>query len=326
LKPAVFVKAIRVHEFGSPDVMYVEEIPDPVPGSGQILIQIKAVGVNPTDTYTRAGAGSRNVSLPYTPGIDAAGVVESIGEGVNGLSVGARVYTSGTITGAYAQRALCTEPQLHQLPANISFSQGAAVNIPYATAYRALFQRANAAPGETVLVHGASGGVGVAAVQIGRSAGMRVIGTASTEKGRQLVLREGAHHALDHSNPQYLDDLLKLTNGRGVDVVLEMLSNVNLAKDLKILAMRGRVVVIGSRGKIEIEPRDAMVRELTILGMLLFNASEHETASIHAALYAGLENGSLRPIVGKEMPLGDAPRAHREIMESGAYGKIVLIP
>jgi len=320
------MKAIRVHEFGSPDVMHVEEITDPMPGAGQILIQIKAIGVNPTDAYTRSGAGAKKVPLPYTPGIDAAGVVESIGESVTSLAVGARVYTSGTITGTYAERALCTESQLHPLPANISYTQGAAINIPYATAYRALFQRANATAGEVVLVHGASGGVGIAAVQIARSSGMRVIGTASTTKGRELVLKEGAHQILDHSNPNYLDQLLALTNGRGVDVVLEMLANVNLAKDLKILAMGGRVVVIGSRGKIEIDPREAMLRDATILGMLLFNVSDRQAAGIHAALFAGLENDSLRPVVGKEMPLSEASRAHREIMEPGAYGKIVLIP
>jgi len=320
------MKAIRVHEFGSPDVMHVEEIPDPIPGPGQVLIQIKAVGVNPTDTYTRSGAGAKKVSLPYTPGIDAAGVVKSIGESVTGIAVGARIYTSGTITGAYAEQALCAEAQLHLLPANISYEQGAAINVPYATAYRALFQRANAAAGEVALVHGASGGVGIAAVQIARSNGLRVIGTASTAKGRELVLKEGAHQVLDHSNPDYLTQLLALTNDRGADVILEMLANVNLARDLKILAMGGRVVVIGSRGKIEIDPREAMVRDATILGMLLFNVPDRQAATIHAALFAGLENGSLRPVVGKTMTLEEASRAHREIMEHGAYGKIVLIP
>ena len=320
------MKAIRVREFGSPEVMCVEEIPDPVPGPGQVLIQIKAIGVNPTDTYTRSGSGSKTVSLPYTPGIDAAGVVEAVGEGVTHIAVGTRIYTSGTITGAYAERALCVESQLHPLPANISYQQGAAINIPYATAYRALFQRASAIAGETVLVHGASGGVGVAAVQIGRSAGMRIIGTASTAKGRELVLKEGAHYALDHSSSDYLDRILMLTDGRGVDIVLEMLSNVNLARDLRILAMRGRVVVIGSRGKIEIDPRETMLKDLTVSGMLLFNVSEPEALSIHAALFAGLENGSLRPVIGKQMPLSEAPRAHHEIMEPGAFGKIVLIP
>jgi NADPH2:quinone reductase len=320
------VKAIRVREFGAPDVMRLEEMPDLHPGPKQIVVRVKAVGVNPADTYMRAGMYSRKPTLPYTPGTDAAGVIESVGEGVTGVEIGARVYTSGTITGAYAEQALCEEYQLHALADRLSFEQGAAINIPYATAYRALFQRARANPGEIVLVHGATGGVGIAAVQVAHAAGMRVIGTGGTERARGLVSEQGALHVLDHHAPNYLDQIQSLTNGHGVDVILEMLANVNLDRDLKALAMGGRVVVIGSRGRIEIDPRDAMTRDASILGMLLFNITRQEAAGIHAALGAGLENGTLHPVVGKKIPLADAPRAHREIMEPGAYGKMVLIP
>jgi NADPH2:quinone reductase len=305
--------------------MLLEEMPDLHPGPKQVLVRVKAVGVNPTDTYTRAGV-SRRPPLPYTPGIDAAGLVESVGEGVIGAGVGARIYISGTTTGAYAEQALCDESQVHALPEKVSFAQGAAVNIPYATAYRALFQLAKVTPEETVLIHGATGGVGIAAVQLARAAGARVIGTGGSERGRSLVIEQGAHHVLDHRAPNYLDQIQTLTQGHGIDVVLEMLANVNLDKDLKTLAMGGRVVVIGSRGRIEIDPRDAMMRDASILGMLLFNITLQEAATIHNALFAGLENGTLRPVIGKEMPLAEAPRAHREIMEDGAYGKIVLIP
>jgi NADPH2:quinone reductase len=242
------------------------------------------------------------------------------------MTVGDRVYTSGTLSGAYAELALCSIEQVHPLPAPVSFAQGAGINIPYATAYRALFYRAHAKAGETVLVHGASGGVGIASVQIARAAGLTVIGTAGTDRGRTLVKEQGAHHALDHRTPGYLDKVMALTEGRGVNVILEMLANVNLGKDLTVLATGGRVVVIGSRGTVEINPREAMARDAAILGMTLFNAPERDTASIHAALVAGLENGTLRPIVGKELPLAEAPQAHRAVMESGAYGKIVLIP
>jgi NADPH2:quinone reductase len=230
------------------------------------------------------------------------------------------------LTGTYAEQVLCEKYQVHPLPEKITFAQGAAVNIPYATAYRALFQLAKAVPGEMVLIHGATGGVGIAAVQLARGAGMKVIGTGGTERGRNLVSQQGAHHVLDHHAPDFLDQIQTLSQGHGVDVILEVLANVNLDKDLKILAMRGRVVVIGSRGRIEIDPRDAMTRDGTIMGMLLFNITMQEAAVIHSALGAGLENGTLRPVVGKELPLTDAPRAHREILEPGAYGKIVLIP
>jgi NADPH2:quinone reductase len=176
------------------------------------------------------------------------------------------------------------------------------------------------------LIHGASGGVGVAGVQLARAAGLTVIGTAGTDRGRELEAVQGAHHVLDHRAPGYLDELLKLTQGRGVDIVLEMLANVNLAKDLSVLAPGGRVVVIGNRGSIEINPREIMRRDAAVMGMVLFNASRQDLMSIHAALGAGLENGTLRPVVGREIPLAAAPEAHRAVMEPGAFGKIVLVP
>ncbi len=123
-----------------------------------------------------------------------------------------------------------------------------------------------------------------------------------------------------------MEKVLPLTNGRGVDVVLEMLANVNLAKDLTVLARGGRVVVIGSRGAVEINPRDAMIRDAAILGMILFNASAQELVSIHAALVTGLQNGTLRPVVGQRIPLAEAARSHQAVLEPGAFGKIVLIP
>lgn len=321
------MKAIRVREFGGPEMLRVEEVPDLRPGAGQILLRISAAGVNPADAYIRAGTYARKPALPYTPGIDGAGVVEAVGEGVTRVKAGDRVYTAGTLTGTYAEQVLCEQSQAHPLPRKVSFAQGAAMHVPYATAYRALFQIARAAPGETVLVHGASGGVGIAAVQLARAAGLQVIGTAGTEKGHALVRSEGAHHVLDHRAPDYLQKLSSLTSSRGgVDVILEMLANVNLGKDLPLLAMGGRVVVIGSRGTVEINPRDAMGRDAAILGMSLWNTPEREMARIHAALVAGLENGTLRPIIGQELPLVEAPRAHQKVMESGAYGKIVLMP
>jgi NADPH2:quinone reductase len=155
---------------------------------------------------------------------------------------------------------------------------------------------------------------------------MTVIGTAGTEQGRHLASEQGAHHILDHRSPDHFEEVLKLTENRGVDVIVELLANVNLGKDLGILAKGGRAVVIGSRGTVEVNPRDAIGREAAILGMSVFNATERETASIHAAIGAGLENGTLRPVIGQEMPLADAPRAHRRIMEVSALGKIVLLP
>ena len=319
------MKAIRVRQFGPPEVMQLEDVADLMPGPGQVVVRVRAAGVNPVDSYIRSGTHARKPALPYTPGTDAAGVIEAIGQNVD-LTLSARAYISGTMSGAYAEQALCEESDVHPLPKQLSFSQGAAINVPYATAYRALFQRAHAAAGDIVLVHGATGGVGIAAVQLARAAGMKVIGTGGTEKGRELVLQQGSHYILDHGAPDYLDQIPNLTGGRGVDVILEMLANVNLGRDLRVLAPGGRVVVIGSRGKVEIDPRDTMTRDAAIVGMLLFNTPKHEALSIHAALLVGMENGTLRPIIGEEMPLADAALAHNAVMQPGAYGKIVLIP
>jgi NADPH2:quinone reductase len=324
------MNAIRVYQFGGPEVMKLEEVPDPKPGPGQVLVRLHAVGINPVDTYVRAGTYTIKPTLPFIPGSDGAGVVEAVGDGVKQWNRGDRVYifgtTSGIRTGAYAQFAVCAASQVHSLSDAATFAQGAAIGVPYSTAYRALFQKARAVPGETVFIHGASGGVGIAAVQLAVACGLRVIGTASTERGQELVQQQGTQHVLDHHASNYLEKLTALTDGRGPDVILEMLANVNLAKDLTVLAPQGRVVIIGNRGTIEINPRAAMQRDATTLSMMMPNASDTELASIHAALVAGLATGSLRPVINQELPLKDAPRAHELLMQPGAYGKIVLIP
>ena len=318
------MKAIRVREFGGPEVLRLEEVPTPKPAAGQVLVRIYAAGVNPYDTYMRAGTYAVKPPLPYTPGSDAAGVIEAVGDGVKKVKKGDRVYTAKTLTGAYAEYALALEEQVHALPERISFSQGAGVWVPYGTAYYALHQSTTARASETVLVHGASGGVGSAAVQLARAMGLTVFGTAGTQKGAELVKREGAHQVFDHSKAGYQEEILKATGGRGVDVILEMLANVNLAADLKLLATNGRVIVIGNRGEIAINPRDLMLRRASARGFTLWAITPEEEKEIHAGLIAGLENGTLRPVVGKELPLAEAARAHKEILEPGAAGKIVL--
>lgn len=320
------MKAIRVHVNGGPEVLKLEEVPDLKPGAGQVLVRIHAAGVNPVEVYVRAGTYARKATLPYTPGTDGAGVVESVGSGVTRFKAGDRVYTAGSISGTYAAQALCEEASLHPLPARSSYAHGAAMGVPYGTAYRALFQRAHARAGETLLVNGASGAVGIAAVQLARASGLRVIGSAGTDRGKKLAVEEGAHEVVDHTAPDHFEKALALTGGRGFDVILEMLANVNLGKDLTTLAPGGRVVVIGSRGNVEINPRDLMGRDGAILAMSLWNASPQDLASVHAALVAGLENETLRPVIRHEIPLSEAPRAHEVVMESGAYGKIVLVP
>jgi NADPH:quinone reductase len=320
------MKAIRVAEFGGPEVLKIAEVPDPTPGNGEVVVRMKAIGVNPADTYMRTGNYAKKPALPYTPGTDGAGTIESIGPGVTRFKADDRVYIAGSLTGAYAELSLCDARLVFPLPGHVSFAQGAAMHIPYATAYRALFHRAEARPGETVLIHGASGGVGIAAVQLARARGLYVIGTAGSDRGKKLVAGEGAQQVLDHKAPTHFDEAMASTGGRGFDVIVEMLSNVNLARDLTILGLHGRVVVVGSRGTIEIDPRNTMTRDAAILGMSLWNATLEDLISIHSALVAGLENKTLRPVINQEIPLAEASRAHFVVMEPNSYGKIVLIP
>ncbi|HET8654847.1 MAG TPA: NADPH:quinone reductase [Longimicrobiaceae bacterium] len=318
------MKAIRVAETGGPGVMRVEEVPDPRPGPGELLLRVHAAGVNPVDAYKRSGRYGTLPELPYTPGSDAAGVVAAAGEGVTRFRAGDRVYTDHRATGAYAEYLVCASDHAHPLPGSASFAEGAALGVPYATAYRALFLRGGARAAESVLVHGATGGVGTAAVQLARATGLVVVGTGGSEEGRQEVLRQGAQHVLDHHEPGYLDRLMELTDGRGVDLILEMLANVNLGRDLGVLAKRGRVVVVGSRGAVEIDARNLMGRDADVRGITLFNDTPEEIRETHAALFAGLENGTVRPVIAEEFPLAEAPRAHEAVMGGEHKGKVVL--
>jgi NADPH2:quinone reductase len=320
------VKAIRVHAFGGPEVLKLEDVPTPRPADGQVLIRVKATGVNPYDTYMRNGTYAIKPPLPYTPGSDAAGTIEAVGDGVTRFRTGDRVYTANTLTGAYAEHTVALESQVNPLPDQATFPQGAGLWVPYGTAYHALRHHADARGGETVLVHGASGGVGLAAVQIARALGMVVLGTGGTPQGLELARREGAHQVFDHRAAGYTEAILGGTGGQGVDVILEMLANVNLGADLKLLARNGRVVVIGSRGDVSITPRDLMTRRASVRAFTLWSITGPEEREVHAAIFTGLENGTLRPVVGKELPLAEAVQAHEDVMAPGAYGKIVLIP
>ncbi len=324
------MKAIVVHRFGGPEVLALADVDDPSPGPAEILVRIHAIGVNPVETYVRSGTYAIKPNLPYIPGQDAAGIVQAVGRQVSGVRPGDRVYITGTVLGraqgAYASVAVCHPWQVHPLPEPLSFAQGAAIGVPYATAYRALFDKAHVRLGETVLVHGASGGVGLAAVQLARQAGATVIGTAGSDEGLALVADQGAQHVLDHRRAGYLDAVRDLTRGRGADVIVEMLANVNLDRDLDVVAPYGRIVVVGNRGRVEIDPRKAMSRDASVMGMVLWNVPQGEMEAIHGALGDLLAGRALSPVVGRELPLAEAARAHELVLAPGARGKVVLVP
>ena len=323
------MKAILVHEFGGPECMIQDEIDDPTPSAGEILVKIEAAGVNPVDTYIRSGVYAHLPDLPYIPGGDGAGVVEALGSGVTGFAVGQRVYIArivgARLSGCYAERIAAPAVEVFALPENTSYAAGATMGVPCATAYHGL-SRGRWAPGETLFVHGASGAVGLTAVQLARAHGMRVIGSAGSDSGRALVAQCGAHAVVDHTAAGYMDEVAALTEGQGPDLILEMLANVNLQADLESAARFGRIVVIGNRGEIQINARLAMMKELDVMGIALWNCSPPRLRAIHQALIAALEAGTLAPPLSREIPLAEAPSAHVAVMEPGARGKIVLVP
>lgn len=324
------MKAVQFHSFGGPEVLQLDDVPDPVPGADDVIIKVKAAGVNPADTYMRNGTYRIQPALPCTPGGDAAGDVVAVGENVTGLKVGDRVFAGVAMgldfTGCYAE--LVKRPAKHVLPVpdGISYAEAATFGVSYPTAHYALFARGGAKSGETVFIHGASGSVGTSAIQLAKRAGLKVIGSAGSQAGLDLVLGEGADHAVNHSDAGYLDSVRQASGGEGPDLILEMLANVNLAADMEVAAKHGRIVVIGNRGEIEINPRMAMMKELDIRGIMLWNVSEGHLSEIMGDLLAAAAEGAVKPKVGRELPLAEAAKAHELVVQDGNAGKIVLIP
>lgn len=324
------MKAIRAHAFGGPEVLQVDEIDDPVPGTGEVIFDMKAAGVNPADTYMRSGTYAIKPDLPYIPGGDAAGVVSAVGSDVSDIAVGDPVFTgmalSLGLSGCYAEKIVCDATHVMKLPDGIDFAQAAAFGVSYPTAHYALFERGKAKSGESVFIHGASGSVGSSAIQLAKRAGLTVIGSGGSDAGLDLIRSEGADLAVDHTKHGYLDEVRAFTGGDGPNLILEMLANVNLQHDLELVARYGRIVVIGNRGEITINPRLAMMKELDVRGIALWNVEASLLREITADVMAGVADGSLKPVIGKTMPLSEAAAAHVAVLEPGAKGKLILVP
>jgi NADPH2:quinone reductase len=332
------MKAIVVSRYGGPEVLEPVEVNDLTPGPGQVLVEVRSAGVNPVDTYRRAGSQGYEGSLPFTPGIDGAGVVLSTGEQERDTVPdaamplpGSRVYLSGSVTGTYAGQCLCTPDQVHDLPETdasgrpITFEDGASLWVNYGTAFRALFQRGEAKAGDTILVHGATGGVGIAAIQFANEYGLKVIGTAGSEAGLALLREQGVALAVSHNDPDRAEAIVDATEG-GPAVIVEMLANANLEMDMGMIARGGRIVVVGSRGSIEVTPRRIMGTEADIRGLTLYSATPAELVEIHDATARALHSGAIKPVIQARLPLNEAAEAHRAVIEDRSHGKIVLIP
>ncbi len=306
-------------------MLVLDDMPLPEPATSQARVRIHAAGVNPVETYIRSGSYARLPELPYTPGFDGAGVIEALGADVEGWQIGQRVWLSGSITGTYAEQAICDISHLHPLPEGISYQQGAALGIPATTAHLALFHRGVAHAGETVLIRGATGSVGTTAVQLAKAAKLRVLATGGTPEGREMVHALGADVVFDHADPSLPSAILDATEGHGVNLIVEMLANINLGSDLPLLSTDGRVIVVGSCGMVEILPRDLMTHNADIRGLMLFSTPSAVVLEARAAINLSLEDGSLKPVVGKEFALAEAGAAHQAISDGGAKGKIVLV-
>lgn len=320
------MKAIRVHEFGGPQVLKVESnVPVPAYGDSQVLIRVGSAGVNPVDTYIRMGLFAQLPTLPYIPGRDGSGTIEKVGNQVENLKVGDRVFFSGA-SGSYAQYVACESHSVFRLADRLTFAQGAALGVPYFTAYRAIFIKGKAKAGDKVLVHGASGAVGLAACQMAKAHGMTVVGTAGTPQGMELVKDNGAHLVFNHREKGYLEQAAEAVGGEGFDVIIENASDVNLGSDLTIISAGARVVVVGNRGNVEISPRFLMTEEASIVGCALFRSTPEEWRETSAAVVAGVEMGFLTPVIDKEYSMEDVQEAHANVLshEGGSRGKLVL--
>lgn len=323
------MKAIQVKAFGGPEVLQIAEVIEPTPAANEVRVALYASGVNPNEAYVRTGTyGAYIPELPYTPGFDGAGIVDAVGEGVTHLQVGDRVYIGGFLanrnTGTYAEKVVVDAFTVHSLPEKLSFEQGASLGIPALAAYQAVVLRANIGEHDTVMIHGASGAVGLLAVQIAKSLGAKVVGTSSTEAGRELILKHGADAAIPHVKKDEFDAILSATDGQGPDVIIEMLADQNLETDLTIVNRFGRIVVVGSRGSVEIDPRHMMTKEINLYGMSALNINQALYASSFQAIGEMLMDGVLTPIVGERLPLERAREAHELILSKKGNGKLVL--
>ena len=316
------MKAMQINAYGPASDLSLVDAKTPSINADQILVQVGAAGVNPVDTYIRSGTNNYSTTFPHTPGLDGAGTIVELGSQVTGFEVGQRVYFSRNLSGSSAEFAVCATTHTYPLADALSFEEGACLGIPYTTAHRALFGRANAKTGDKVLVHGATGAVGIATVQLALSAGMDVVASAGTQAGADLLRAQGVSTVIMHNEDNHLEAFQSLETG--FDVIIEMLANHNLDQDLKALTTGGCVAVVGNRGTVEINPRDLMARDASVVGVALANIKPAELSLIAKALRPLFEKGVLKPVIRHCYDLTELAQAHEDVLKSGALGNLVV--
>lgn len=322
------MKAANVKTFGGVDQLQLVELPDPIPGPGEVIVQVKACGLNYADVMQREGLYPRGPRPPYIAGMEAAGVVESLGPDTSSAPpVGSRVVVL-TANGAHAEKVRTKSRACIRLPETMSFVEGAAFPVQYLTAFHCLITLAHATPGETVLIHAGAGGVGTAAVQIARLLELHVIATASSKEKRKKIIELGAHETVGYDDFDVA--ARKLTGGRGPDICLESIGGDVFRRSLAIMPALGRLVVYGAASK-ETQPIDALkllFRSHAVLGFHM-NAIIERPDLLVSSLYTLLrwiEEGQLKIQIGHTFPLAEIRKAHELISSRQSYGKIVLIP
>ncbi|EGT57509.1 hypothetical protein CAEBREN_12682 [Caenorhabditis brenneri] len=314
-------RAALVNRFGGPEVIEVAECGMPVPNDNQVLVRNHAAGINPVETYIRAGQYAKLPTTPYVTGKDGAGVVEFVGANVKNVKIGDRVWY-GMESGSAADYINVTRPFL--LPEGVTFSEGASLGVPYLTAYRALFHLAGAKTGDVILVHGASGGVGSALMQLAAWKNIEAVGTAGSKHGVQFVKRLGAKQVYNHSEAGYVSKMRADYPG-GFNFIFEMAAHTNLNTDLGLLAPRGKVAVIGNRDETKINARQLMATEGAVFGVALGLSTDAELSDFGTNIVKFLQETEFRPLINKEYSLEQIGQAHKDIMEnSGAKGNLVV--
>ncbi|MCH8266343.1 MAG: NADPH:quinone oxidoreductase family protein [Acidobacteria bacterium] len=325
------MKAIQIHQFGEAEVLRYEDVPEPRPKEGEVLVEVKAAGVNYADILTRRGKYSQK-PLPFVPGFEAAGVILETGKGVADWKPGQRVM--GTVlrdtSGCYAQKAVMPGWLLLPVPEQFSFEQAASFSEVFVTAHLALHVNGRLAKGESVLIHAAGGGVGTAAVQMARAMGARVFATASTEEKLGKVKQLGADVLINYSSLDFLEEVKKHTDGKGVDVVLESVGGEVFDKSLKCLRPLGRLVAYGTSSAQVAAARipDLMAGAISVAGFSYGFLTVARPDVIRQAMRAVMEllsQGKIRPVLGHTFPLAQARAAHELISSRASFGKVVLV-
>jgi NADPH2:quinone reductase len=318
-------KAIRVSQFGGPEVLKIAEVPEPAPARGQALVRIKASGINFIDIYQRRGEEPEE--LPYTPGLEASGIVESVGEGVDKVKPGDRVaYTSQM--GAYAEASVVQAQRLIPLPADFSFEQGAAFPCQGMTAHYLLHAFRTVKPGDVVLIHAAAGGMGLLLVQWAKHLGALVIGTVSTEEKAKAALEAGANHVIFYNRQNFVTETRRLTDDHGADLIIDGVGGTTFEGDLEVAALRGHVVVYGEAGGLAkaVGPYELQNKSLTVSGALLshFTLTRDELLMRADAVLSEIKAGRLRLRTDHAFSLAEAAQAHRLLEGRQSIGKVLL--